>query len=235
MARAVLLGWLRVAGRLEVIIKDVKRQSKTALSVSSSGTNESEAMPVQKKQWMLTQESFDNLLAWLDPNRESAGKIYEDIHSMLMKSFRAHGCTAAEDLADETINRVARKLPEIVDTYVGDPARYFYRVGHYVHLEYLRGQPEMTELPENMPQREAVPDDDEAAYACLDECMKQLTPRNRELVAQYYLGEKSVKIKLRQELARRLNTTLPILRLQAYRIRANLKDCMRNCLSRKTA
>ncbi|HEY0406302.1 MAG TPA: sigma-70 family RNA polymerase sigma factor [Pyrinomonadaceae bacterium] len=205
------------------------------MSVSSIGAYEPEALPVQKKRWTLTQESFDQLLAWLDPNRESAGQTYQAIHSTLMKSFRAHGCAEPEDLADETINRVAGKLPEFVDTYVGDPARYFYRVGHYVHLEYLRRQPEMIELPESMPQREINTDDVEAEYECLDECMQRLTPRSRELVAQYYRGEKSFKIELRKELARQLDTTLPILRVQAHRIRAGLKNCIRDCLSRKTA
>jgi DNA-directed RNA polymerase specialized sigma24 family protein len=220
---------------LEVFIKDVKQKPKSDVSISSNGADELDAMPVQKKQWTLTPESFDRLLAWLQPNREAAGAVYEEIYATLIKSFRAHGCTVPEDLADETINRVARRLPEFVATYVGDPARYFYRVGHYVHLEYLRGQPEMTELPENMAMREENMDEIEAEYECLEECMKQLTARSRQLVLQYYRGEKSVKIELRKELSRRLNTPLPILRLQAHRIRVSLKKCIQNCLSQKTA
>jgi hypothetical protein len=44
----------------------------------------------------------------------------------------------AEELADEVINRVSKKLPQIVDIYVGDPALYFYGVARKVHREYLR-------------------------------------------------------------------------------------------------
>ena len=81
-----------------------------------------------RKEWDLTQENFDQLLAWLDPNREQAGRRYEDIRRKLVKIFVSRGCIIAEELADETINRVAMKVHEIVDTYTGDPALYFYGV-----------------------------------------------------------------------------------------------------------
>ncbi len=184
---------------------------------------------------MLTRENFDRLLAWLHPEREQAGKVYEEIRSVLMKVFRSHDCPVPEELADETINRVAKKLPEIVETYVGDPARYFYRVAHYVHLEYLRRQPETTTLSEDLPLPPESDEDIEVEYDCLEGCVRQLNPRNRELVLHYYQGEKGVKIERRRELARRLNIELPVLRLQAHRIRTGLKKCMRECLRQKAA
>jgi hypothetical protein len=104
-------------------------------------------MSGRKDPWTLTQESFDRLLAWLAPNREQAGKKYEEVRSRLVRGFTSHGCPVPEDLADETINRVAKKLPEIEETYVGDPVRYFYRVAHYVHLEYLKKESVVTPLP----------------------------------------------------------------------------------------
>ena len=77
------------------------------------------------KDWILTQESFDALLNWLDPRREEAGQKYEDIRLRLIKIFTCRGCLEPEDLADETINRVSKKLPDIQDSYEGDPTRYF--------------------------------------------------------------------------------------------------------------
>jgi len=79
---------------------------------------------VKKKDWLLTQEAFDNLLAWLDPDRERAGQKYEDIRFKLIRNFARRGCSIAEDLTDETINRVSRKALEIAQAYVGDPALY---------------------------------------------------------------------------------------------------------------
>ena len=94
-----------------------------------------------KKNWVLSQESFDALLKWLSADRDQAGQIYEEIRLRLIRIFTARACTEAEDLADETMNRVASKLPEIGGTYSGDPAVYFYAVANNVHLESLRRKP----------------------------------------------------------------------------------------------
>ena len=70
-----------------------------------------------KKEWVLTKEAFDALLEWLDPNRDIAAQKYETIRTRLIKIFSCRGCLEAEDLADETINRVTNKLPEICETF----------------------------------------------------------------------------------------------------------------------
>ncbi len=184
----------------------------------------------------LTQERFDRLLAWLHPDRVRAGEMYEEIRSSLVRGFRAHGCPVADELADETINRVAAEPPEFFAAYVGEPRRYFRRVGHYVHLEYLRRQRQTVPLPEDMQVRApAAAEGVELEYECLEECMGQLRADSRELVLQYYKGEKRVKIESRKELATRLKTQLPQLRLKAHRIRVALKDCVIHCLKQKAA
>src|SRR6185503_4909422 len=106
-------------------------------------------------------------------------------------------CTVPDELADETINRVAMKLPEFVGAYVGEPVRYFRRVAHYVHLEYLKRRRPMVDLPDDMEAKEVTDDDIEPEYVCLEQCMDQLRPKSRELVIQYYQGEKGIKIELR--------------------------------------
>ena len=67
-----------------------------------------------KKEWVITQEAFDGLLAWLDPDRDRAAHKYETVRTRLIKIFSCRGCGVADDLADETINRVTAKLSEIV-------------------------------------------------------------------------------------------------------------------------
>ncbi|MFL6230009.1 MAG: hypothetical protein ACJ741_14655, partial [Pyrinomonadaceae bacterium] len=66
------------------------------------------------KQWTLTRDAFEGLLTWLDSDREQAGKKYEDIRSSLIKIFTWRGVAEAEELADETINRVARKVKDLM-------------------------------------------------------------------------------------------------------------------------
>lgn len=185
---------------------------------------------MQKKEWVLTQEAFDSLLAWLCTDREQAGKKYEEIRRRLIKIFVCRGCTVAEELADETINRVAKKVPEIKDSYVGDPAHYFYGVAHKVHLEFVRKK--TAPLPPTPP---AYSDEIEQEYDCLERCMEQLPQTSRELVLHYYQEEKRAKIEHRKRLAQRLGIELNALRIRAYRIRMGLQDCVRECLRQKAA
>jgi hypothetical protein len=58
----------------------------------------------------LNSEKFNMLLQWLGPTPESAGEKYEQIRRGLIQIFLWHGATDAEDLADETINRVANNF-----------------------------------------------------------------------------------------------------------------------------
>lgn len=196
-----------------------------------------DAVP-KKEKWELTQELFDRLLAWLSPDREESGKEYQKIHARLIKGFVDHNCTLseAENLADETINRVAKKLPEIEATYIGSPSRYFFGVAYNVHLEHLRKEPrtgalELRDIPDMSLSPEAMLEDVDPEYTCLEWCIQRLTDRNRELILKYYQGEKHIKIELRKALAQHFGIELPLLRLQAQRIRAGLKKCILDCLA----
>lgn len=185
------------------------------------------------KKWVLTQESFDMLLGWLHTDEEQAGKKYEDIRNRLIKLFTCRGCNEAEDLADETINRVTQKVFEIAPTYTGDPALYFYGVAHKVHLEFLRRkrpEPHAAPAPEPEEQEQAERD-----YACLERCMERLSPANRELVLQYYREDKQAKIDHRKLLAQQLGIALNALRIRAHRIRATLQQCVAECIQKRAA
>jgi DNA-directed RNA polymerase specialized sigma24 family protein len=181
------------------------------------------------KEWSLSQDNFNGLLDWLHSDRDRAGKIYEDIRQKLVKIFVYRGCPVAEDLADETINRVAKKVPEIRGTYVGDPASYFHGVARYVYLEYSKKHQEP--LPPVLSNELVDPSVSELEYNCLERCLSRLTPDNRELVLQYFQEEKRAKIDHRKELTQRLGITLNALRIRAHRVCASLKKCMQQCLN----
>ena len=187
--------------------------------------------PSRKREWDLTQEAFDRLLVWLDPDHERAGKRYEVIRQRLMKIFISRGCASAEDLADETINRVTRRLQEIVGQYTGDPALYFYGVAQKVYLEYVKKKTART-LP--TPCQPDELENIEHEHECLEQCLEQLTPRNRELIVGYYQGDKQLMILHRKGLAQRLGITLNALRLRADRIRTILQECVDACLKKTT-
>jgi DNA-directed RNA polymerase specialized sigma24 family protein len=183
----------------------------------------------QKKKWELNQESFEALLRWLHPDREQAGKRYEDVRNRLIKIFGSRGCAEPDVLADETINRVARRVKEISQTYTGDPALYFYGVANKIHMEQLRKQKPIERLP-------PVPDMDdyEAEYVCLEGCIGHLPARSRDLVLQYYEHEQQDKIIQHQRLAERFGIGLNALRIRAHRARLVLRKCIINCLEKKS-
>ena len=89
---------------------------------------------------------FDKLLFWLDKDREVAGHKYESIRLKLIKIFHARDCHLAEELADETIDRVADRIDFLTQNYVGNPVLYFYGVAKRVFLEFTR-KPTTVELP----------------------------------------------------------------------------------------
>jgi len=176
----------------------------------------------------IRQEEFDRLLSWLDPEPERAGLTYEKIRWRLIAILASRGCSSPEELADETIDRVARRVVDIRESYVGDKAIYFLGVMNNVHHEYLK-RPLMARPPE--------PDNDgeakEKIHLCLDKCLDKLTPKSRRMIEQYYAETKRAKIDLRKRIAAELGIRLSTLRLRALRIRDKLQICIQQCLARE--
>jgi DNA-directed RNA polymerase specialized sigma24 family protein len=179
------------------------------------------------KDWVLSQESFDKLLAWLDPDREKAGVKYEQIRHRLIKIFAGRGCADAEDLTDETINRVTSKLDELGGDFQGDRARYFYGVANKILMEFLRRK-----LPQAPPLSGVDSDRVELEYRCLEGCVSKLSDENRSLLLRYYQAEGREKIEQRRLLAEELGIAPNALRIRAYRIRAALQECVEACIER---
>lgn len=186
------------------------------------------------KKW---EDNFDALLIWLDPDREKAGRKYEEIRHSLVLIFEWRGCYDAEDLADETITRVLSKVPEIVNKYEGDPALYFYGVAKRLAYEVARRQQARVEIedPEKLraPTLDDEPNDRERVYECLDKCLAQLSAADRELILLYYQQDQP-KISYRRELASRYHLAPNALRVRVHRIRATLHTCMKKCLQKRS-
>ena len=76
----------------------------------------------------ITREGFSQLLDWLDPDVDQAGSKYEVIRTRLTHMFSCRGCHEPELLADQTMDRVARKMAEFDLKTESNPIDYFYRV-----------------------------------------------------------------------------------------------------------
>lgn len=182
-----------------------------------------------KHERQVTPADFDSLLSWLDPDRDSAAEKYEQIRRRLIKLFTCRGRHDAEDLADETIDRVTFKAPEIAHEYVGDPCLYFYGVARNILRESLRQRPPV--MPAPAPPDPAEVEQAEREGKCLDRCMGELPVANRELLIEYFREDGRAKIDHRRELAARLGVAQNALRIRVYRIKATVEKCVRQCVA----
>lgn len=198
-----------------------------------------------KKDWAPTQDAFRHLLHWLDEGVDSGGERYLEMRRRLALYFDRKNCLSPDDLADETLNRVTRKLEEKGSIEDLSPAHYCYVVAKFVFLEYLRGvQPAQTSFEEpahsallsgvsGAPGNDSESQAREKLHKCLDHCLDQLPEKDRELILEYYRGEQRTKIEGRHRLAERLGLSLNALSIRACRIRDKLEVCIREC-SRET-
>src|SRR5580765_7701450 len=183
-------------------------------------------MPPRPKTHVLGQEELDRLLAWLDEDREQAGKVYEQIRWRLITIFAARGCSAPEELADETIDRVARRVSDIAHDYVGEKARYFFGVANNVHHEYLKrpAPPDPEEvIIEPDPDREQV-------HHCLQRCLSTINETDRAMLLRYYSQEKKAKVDLHKTMSAEMAITINTLRLRVLRLKEKLQPCLERCL-----
>lgn len=190
----------------------------------------------------LDQISLDELLRWLDRDRDKAGQKYEQIRRSLIKFFTGRGCRCPEDLADETLSRVAHKAAGLATTYQGDPSFYFYGVAKNVHREYLRmlaresgsevqEVQDKSELVEWSSHRSEIDEFKETRVQCLSKCLRTLPDEQRHLVVSYYENETNKKIANRKSLAERRQMSVNALRLQAHRLRQSLRKCVGQCMN----
>ena len=183
----------------------------------------------------ITQEDFENLLVKFAPDREEAGLRYEKVRQGLMRYFRFRGCDDPETLADETINRVAKKLTVLEQQETLKLVPYFYSFAARIYLEERKekarkGALPLDELDPPAPQTSEQTERKERESRCLERCLAGLKAEDRALIVEYYSREKIEKLRLRAELAERLNVKLPALHTRVHRLRGSLRECLEKCL-----
>jgi DNA-directed RNA polymerase specialized sigma24 family protein len=191
-----------------------------------------------KRDWALTRDAFERLLDWLGQDSEPGGECYLEMRQRLVLYFDRKNCLSPDELADETLNRVARRLQE-EGTIISDaPARYCYIVARLVFLESVRERQRQAPLDERLsaqtaanPEASEEQQESEQRWECLERCLGELEPGDRELIVNYYRGAARAKIENRRALAAQLGITLNALSIRACRLRDKLETCLRACLS----
>lgn len=193
-------------------------------------------MSTPLKDLELTQEAFERFLNWLDADREQAGRKYEAIRRGLIAVFNFRGCSGAEDLADETINRAIRQLPSIESSYDGDPAKYIQGIARFVALEYFNRKikreagPPSEDLPDpSQPGALGEEDEREALSRCLRHCLEKLDPEKRKMFILYYREGNRLNRDHRRSLAEQFGCSINALRIQMHRLNEELRLCITEC------
>ena len=192
------------------------------------------------KQTPIGQDDFDKLLNWLSTDREKAGEEYENVRRGLVRLFQIKGCANPQDLADETINRVAAKLPQLDLSKNPKPIVIFHGFARNIYREEISpaGRIEQQLAGENdlePPARKLFSQADESAARgreCLKVCFRNYEIFDRRLFVKYYCTKSSDRAQSRQMLAKEMNVTLNALQTKVYRMKLSLRDCIKNCLNK---
>jgi DNA-directed RNA polymerase specialized sigma24 family protein len=148
-------------------------------------------------------ESFDEILAWLDPDRDVAGTIYVQLRDDLTKIFTWNRCPDPDGLTDEVFDRVAKKVHDIRPTYEGDPKPYFYGVARNLIKEIPKRNKTQTSLkgsePASDPRREAEQEAATMREDCLRQCLQRLSKEKRELIIGITPGTSRLRLIIEQK------------------------------------
>lgn len=175
----------------------------------------------------LTREKFSSFLEWLSPDIDTAGEEYERLRFRLCTFFSQRQCSFADDLADETINRVILKASE---ERIENKIAYCYGVAKNVYRESLRKQRPHLDIEEIQIAAKA-PEEQTFPQECLDKCLQELSPESREILLDYFSETNLKKIELHRRLSQSLKMTQTALRMRVMRAKHKLKICIEQCMS----
>jgi DNA-directed RNA polymerase specialized sigma24 family protein len=173
--------------------------------------------PPGRKPWQLDRAALDALLETMAPDRETAGCRYEELRRRLINLFAWEHCEAPDDLADEVLNRLARKTMEGVEIPHLD--RFAFGIARLVIQEEGRKRRSRQTVLREFQASGQGNGSDSRGLAAIELCLAALPPDRRELIERYYGGDRSA-------LARELGISINALRNRALRIREELYNCV---------
>jgi DNA-directed RNA polymerase specialized sigma24 family protein len=169
---------------------------------------------------------LDPLLHALDPDPEKAGIAYRQIQQRLIRFFRLNSAGDPESLADQALDRLARRIASQPGEVASPQAFALGIARHLLQEDTRRTQREARAAAEwtalaspHDPRRERL-------LQAIEDCMSRLRDDQRSLLNAYYQSTGREKIEHHQ-LALSLGLNLNALRNRLMRARAQLDKCVR--------
>jgi DNA-directed RNA polymerase specialized sigma24 family protein len=185
-------------------------------------------MAAQGEKRTLTPEAFGRFLRWLSTDDELAVQEYQRIRTKLTRFFIHKGCTDADELFDKTVDIVVGKIESCAQ--YSNPLAYCYGVARNVWYQDTRERKLVAMDTDVASLEHPDPKVRELELECLDRCLTQLSPGNREIIVQYHAEQGRDKIEARRMLALGVGTN--VLRIRMCRIRKELRICVVACIKR---
>lgn len=180
----------------------------------------------------IPQKAWAKLLDLLEGETGSPGSGYERLRARLVDFFRWKGCMEAEELADATFDRVAKRLVDGEKIQSDQPARYVMGVARLVYLESVKKDVRRKKaLADGLGSPEASGGEEERRLQALQDCLDTIGESARANLLVYHRGRGQARIDARQELAVKQGITLNTLRIRMHRLRESLADCVRGKIS----
>lgn len=169
---------------------------------------------------------------------------YQGLRQKLIYFFAHQNCADPEGLADESIYRF---LSAAGKATIVDPDKFLFGIAKHVAHEYHR-QPKPEQLPEGDPPENThttvLPDPlpgfdqqaEERNARCLQKCLQQFTPAQRQLLLDYYRGDgEGAQKRNRKDMAARLGIKPTDLTNRFLRLKRKLAELMAQCLKPPSA
>lgn len=176
---------------------------------------------------MVDGANFDALLRALDADTEAAGVAYRQLHQRLIHFFRLNNASDPEAMADEALDRLARRIGELQAEDIGSPQAFALGIGRHLLQEDRRRHRRESEAASEWAALALANDGHhEELLQALDHCMAVMREDQQQLLRSYYQWTGRQKIEHHRQLAERLGLTLNAMRNRLMRARAELDKCI---------
>jgi DNA-directed RNA polymerase specialized sigma24 family protein len=182
-------------------------------------------------------EIFKELLNLLHPDEAQAAVEYHNLHQRLTRFFDWNNVQDPMALADEAMDRLARRAAESgSNEAVHNVSAFALGVARHLLQEEARRQLKTMEISRHWQAMESARTQEpetEILENTLQQCLGKMQPERRRLVEAYYSYSNSEKIKMHQQLAEAEGLSLNALRNRVLRARQELEACIRKQLGKK--
>ncbi len=176
---------------------------------------------------VLQPSEFEALIQALGETPELAAPAYQQLHARLVRLFRLNNGSDPESLADEALDRLARRIISNGTEQLSSPQAFAVGIARHLLKEDARQQQRSEVTASTWASvSPAANDGEESMLDALDRCLERMRPDQAELLRSYYRWSGKAKIEHHRQLAQSLGLNLNALRTRLMRARAVLERCM---------